>query len=49
MKRSFVVAISFTLVLFALLLIPLDGKVDNTFCFFLEGFTLLYFTYLLEH
>ena len=38
MKRSFVIAISFTLVLFALLLIPLDGKVDNTFLFFLGRF-----------
>ena len=29
----------FTVLLFGLLLIPLDGKVDNTFLFFLEGFT----------
>ena len=38
MKRSFVIAIFFTLLLFALLLIPLDGKVDNTFLFFLGRF-----------
>ena len=38
MKRSFLIAISFTFVLFALLLIPLDGKVDNTFLFFLGRF-----------
>ena len=38
MKRSFIIAILFTLLLFALLLIPLDGKVDNTFLFFLGRF-----------
>ena len=38
MKRSLLIAISFTFVLFALLLIPLDGKVDNTFLFFLGRF-----------
>ena len=39
MKRSLVVASAFTVLLFLLLLIPLDGRVDNTFVFLLVGFT----------
>ena len=38
MKRSLIIAITFTVALFGLLLIPLDGKVDNTFLFFLGRF-----------
>ena len=38
MKRSVIMAIAFTVVLFGLLLIPLDGNVDNTFVFFLGRF-----------
>ena len=38
MKRILPIAITFTLVLFGLLLIPLDGNVDNTFVFFIGRF-----------
>ena len=38
MKRSVVIAIAFTIVLFGLLIIPLDGDIDNTFVFFLGRF-----------
>ena len=38
MKRSLVIATTFTIILFGLLLIPLDGKIDNTFVFFLGRF-----------
>lgn len=38
MKRSLVIAIVFTVLLFLLLLIPLDGRVDNTLLFFLGRF-----------
>ena len=38
MKRILLIAITFTLVLFGLLLIPLDGNVDNTFVFFIGRF-----------
>ena len=38
MKRSLLVASGFTLLLFLLLLIPLDGRVDNTFLFFVGRF-----------
>jgi uncharacterized membrane protein len=38
MRRSVGVAITFSLILFGLLLIPLDGKIDNTFMFFLGRF-----------
>ena len=38
MNRILLIAITFTLVLFGLLLIPLDGNVDNTFVFFIGRF-----------
>ena len=38
MKRSLGIAITFTVLLFGLLLIPLDGNTDNTFLFFLGRF-----------
>ena len=38
MSRSLLVAVTFTIILFALLFIPLDGKVENTFVFFLGRF-----------
>jgi uncharacterized membrane protein len=38
MKRILLIAISFTLVLFGLLLIPLDSIIDNTFIFFIGRF-----------
>ncbi len=38
MKRSLGIAITFTILLFGLLLIPLDGNTDNTFLFFLGRF-----------
>ena len=38
MKRILLIAITFTSVLFGLLLIPLDGNVDNTFVFFIGRF-----------
>ena len=38
MKRSLVIAFAFTVLLFLLLLIPLDGRVDNTIVFFVGRF-----------
>ncbi len=38
MKRSLQIAITFTLVLFGLLLIPLNGNIENTFVFFIGRF-----------
>ena len=38
MKRSLGIAITFTVLLFGLLLIPLDGNTDNSFLFFLGRF-----------
>ena len=37
-RRNTKIAAVFTILLFILLLIPLDGKVDNTFLFFLGRF-----------
>ena len=37
-RRNTKIAVVFTILLFILLLIPLDGKVDNTFLFFLGRF-----------
>ena len=37
-RRNSKIAVVFTILLFILLLIPLDGKVDNTFLFFLGRF-----------
>ncbi len=38
MRRVLIIAITFTILLFGLLFIPLDGKVQNTFVFFLGRF-----------
>ena len=38
MRLSLSVAVTFTVILFSLLFIPLDGKVENTFIFFLGRF-----------
>ena len=38
MSRSLLVAVTFTIILFALLFVPLNGKVENTFVFFLGRF-----------
>lgn len=38
MKRSLIIAVSFTLILLGFLFVPLDGHIDNTFLFFIGRF-----------